>query len=220
MKKTQKTILTLSAFTVLTFSAVLAFADPYTAETGLDKIKINVETAKANKGDYEKNLGVINGNMSELGKAKGQAQKQKDSVNTEIVNNNEALKKVVLQEKELQALITAEETKRAEEEKQLKELEKLSTQIAENQKKREQIIADYKKQMEIVAEEKKSWKGREGELRAQETKTIDALRGLASQETTWNTKKKTYEGEVKKWTSELDKQEKISETYQGLKENK
>ncbi len=220
MKQTQKTILTISAITAISFSAVIAFADPYSAQTGLEKIKINVETAKANKGDYEKNLSMINGNMSELGKAKGQAQKQKDSVNSEIVNNNEALKKVVLQEKELQALITAEETKRAEEEKQLKELERLTTQIGENQKKREQIIADYKKQMELVAEEKKSWKGREGELRAQETKTIDALRGLASQEVAWNTKKKTYESEVKKWSSELDKQQKISETYQGLKENK
>ena len=220
MKTNKKTILALGAVTAITFSAVLAFADTYTAQQGLDKIKINVETAKANKMDYEKNLGVINGNMSELGKAKNQAQKQKDSVNSEIVNNNEALKKVVLQEKELQALITSEETKRAEEEKQLKELEKLQTQISENQKKREQIIADYKKQMDIVAEEKKSWKGREGELRAQETKTIDALRGLASQEVAWNTKKKSYEGEVKKWSAEQDKQEKISETYQGLKENK
>ncbi len=213
-------MLALGAVTAITFSAVLAFADTYTAQQGLDKIKINVETAKANKMDYEKNLSVINGNMNEIGKAKNQAQKQKDSVNSEIVNNNEALKKVVLQEKELQALITSEETKRAEEEKQLKELEKLQTQIAENQKKREQIIADYKRQMDIVAEEKKSWKGREGELRAQETKTIDALRGLASQEVAWNTKKKSYEGEVKKWTAEQDKQEKISETYQGLKENK
>lgn len=220
MKTNKKTMLALGAVTAITFSAVLAFADTYTAQQGLDKIKINVETAKANKMDYEKNLSVINGNMNEIGKAKNQAQKQKDSVNSEIVNNNEALKKVVLQEKELQALITSEETKRAEEEKQLKELEKLQTQIAENQKKREQIIADYKRQMDIVAEEKKSWKGREGELRAQETKTIDALRGLASQEVAWNTKKKSYEGEVKKWTAEQDKQEKISETYQGLKENK
>lgn len=220
MNKTKKTFLTLSALTALTFSAALAIAEPYSAQQGLDKIKINVETAKANKGDYEKNLGVINGNMSELGKAKGQAQKQKDTVNAEIVNNNESLKKVVLQEKELQALINQEETKRAEEEKQLKELERLTSQIVENQKKREQIIADYKKQMDIVAEEKKSWKGREGELRAQETKTIEALRGLASQEVAWNTKKKTYEGEVKKWSAELDKQQKISETYQGLKENK
>lgn len=220
MKTNKKTILALSTLTAITFSAALTFADPYSAQQGIDKIKINVEVAKANKGEFEKNLNVVNNNVSELSKAKGQAQQQKDSVNSEIVNNNEALKKVVLQEKELQALITAEETKRAEEEKQLKQLEQLSALIVENQKKREQIIADYKKQMDIVAEEKKSWKGREGELRAQETKTIDALRGLASQEVAWNTKKKTYEGEVKKWSAELDKQEKISETYQGLKENK
>lgn len=215
MKQTQKTILAL-----ITLSAIVASAEPYSAQQGLDKIKINVETAKANKVDYEKNLGVINTNMTEIGKAKSQAQKQKDTVNTEILNNNEALKKVVLQEKELQALISAEETKRAEEDKQLKELAALTTKISENQKKREQLIADYKRQMEMVAEEKKSWKGRESELRAQEGKAIESLRGLASQEVAWNTKKKSYEGEVKKWSAEVDKQEKISETYQGLKENK
>ncbi len=215
MKQTQKTILAL-----ITLASIVAHAEPYTAQQGLDKIKINVETAKANKVDYEKNLSVINTNMVEIGKAKGQAQKQKDTVNTEILNNNEALKKVVLQEKELQALISAEETKRAEEDKQLKELAALTTKISENQKKREQLIADYKRQMELVAEEKKSWKGRESELRAQEGKAIESLRGLASQETAWNTKKKSYEGEVKKWSAEVDKQEKISETYQGLKENK
>lgn len=215
MKQMQKTILAL-----ITLSTVVAIAEPYTAQQGLDKIKINVETAKANKVDYEKNLGVINTNMNEIGKAKGQAQKQKDTVNTEILNNNESLKKVVLQEKELQALIAAEEQKHAEEEKQLKELDALTAKLEDNQKKREQLIADYKKQMELVAEEKKSWKGRETELRAQEGKAIEALRGLASQETAWNTKKKTYEGEVKKWSAEVDKQEKISETYQGLKENK
>ena len=205
---------------LITLASLQTMADPYTAQQGLDKIKINVETAKANKVDYEKNLGIINGNMGEIGKAKGQAQKQKDTVNTEILNNNEALKKVVLQEKELQALITAEEQKHAEEEKQLKELLALTTKVSDNQKKREQIIADYKKQMEMVADEKKSWKGRESELRAQEGKAIEALRGLASQEVAWNNKKKSYEGEAKKWSAEVDKQEKISETYQGLKENK
>lgn len=205
---------------LITLASLQTLADPYTAQQGLDKIKINVETAKANKVDYEKNLSIINGNMTEIGKAKGQAQKQKDTVNTEILNNNEALKKVVLQEKELLALIAAEEQKRAEEEKQLKELLALTTKITDNQKKREQLIADYKKQMEMVADEKKSWKSRESELRAQESKAIEALRGLASQEVAWNSKKKSYEGEAKKWSAEVDKQEKISETYQGLKENK
>ena len=108
----------------------------------------------------------------------------------------------------------------AEEEKQLKELDALTAKIEENQKKREQNIAAYKKQMETVADEKKTWKARETELRAQDAKAIEAIRGLASQETAWTAKKKTYEGEAKKWAAEVDKQEKISETYQGLKENK
>lgn len=215
MKQVQKNILAL-----ITLASISTSAEPYAAQQGLDKIKINVETAKANKSDYEKNLSVVNNNVTEVAKAKGQAQKQKDSVNTEIVNNNESLKKVILQEKELQALIAAEEQNRAEEEKQLTEVEALADKISENLKKRDQVIVEYKKQMTTVADEKKTWKARETELRTQENKTIEAIRGLASQEATWTAKKKTYESEVKKWSSELDKQEKISETYQGLKENK
>ena len=216
----QKRTLTLTAFFAITLAYVISFADPYTAQQGLDKIKTNLDNAKANEKDYSKNLDTINKNMSEVGKAKTQAQKQKDSVNTEIVNNNESLKKIILQEKELQQLITQEEQKRAEEEKQLNELDKLVAQIEANQKQRDTLITDYKKQMGLIAEEKKSWKGRETELRTQETKTIDALRGLASQESAWTTKKSTYSAEEKKWASEVEKQQKITDTYQGLKENK
>lgn len=223
MKKTnstQKKVLTGAAFLIGIMVGTWAFAEPYTAQDGLDKIKTNLENSKANQQDYNKNLNTVNTNITQITNAKSTVQKQKDSVNTEIVNNNESLKKVILQEKELQQLITLEEQKKLQEEKQLEQLDKLTAKIEENQKQREALIAEYKKQLTIATNEKTAWKGRETELRAQETKTIQSLRGLATEEANWGTKKKTYEAEVKRWTSEVDKQQKITDTYQGLKENK
>ena len=93
-------------------------------------------------------------------------------------------------------------------------------QIKKNQEQRNALIADYQSQLNINQDEKKAWKGRETELRAQEGKTIQTLRGLASDESTWKNKQKGYEIEVKRWAAETEKQQKIYDTYQGLKESK
>ena len=211
-----KNILTATAL----LSALTLSAEPYKSTEGFDKIKSNVENSKLNKTEYDKNLTVVNNNISEVTKAKTTVLKQKEGVSTEIVQNNEALKKVILQEREISQLITTEKEKLAVETKQLEQLEKLTVQIKKNQEQRNALIADYQSQLGINAEEKKSWKGRETELRAQEGKTIQALRGLASDETNWKNKQKGYEIESKRWSQESEKQQKIFDTYQGLKESK
>lgn len=201
-------------------SALTLSAEPYKSTEGFDKIKSNVENSKLNKTEYDKNLIVVNNNISEVTKAKTTVLKQKEGVSTEIVQNNESLKKVILQEREISQLISTEKEKLAVETKQLEQLEKLTAQIKQNQEQRNALIADYQSQLGINAEEKKSWKGRESELRAQEGKTIQALRGLASDETNWKNKQKGYEIESKRWSAESEKQQKIFDTYQGLKESK
>lgn len=213
----KKANLILTAFFATCLTAILSHAEPYKAQDGLEKVKTNVETAKSNEEDYKKNLAVINDNMSAIGKSKAQVNKQKDTVNAELNRNNESLKKVSLKEKELQQLITAEEQKRNEETKQLEKLAKLQEKIQENQRQRDILIADYKKQLGLVAEEKTVWKNRETELKTEANKAAEALRGLASQESNWNSKKKSYEGEVKKWSAEVGKQQKSVDTYESLK---
>lgn len=211
-----KTILTTS----LLLLSTMAFAEPYQVQQGLDKIKTNFENSKSNKNEYDKNLGIVNSNVSEIGKAKNAAVQQKTAVSNEILKNNDSLKKTMIQEKDIQQHIKIEEDKIAAETKQIEQLQGLIDQIKKNQEQRQAIIANYNDQLKSTQDEKTAWKNRETELRGQEGETIKAIRGIASEESTWLNRKKGYEIEVKRWTAESDRQQKIYDTYQGLKEGK
>lgn len=206
--------------TLVTTITCFAVAEPYQVQQGLDKIKTNFENSKANKNEYDKNLNIVNNNITEISKAKAAVIKQKNDVSTEIVKNNESLKKVLIQEKEIQAYIKSEEDKVAAESKQIEQLEGLISNIKKNQEQRAAIIASYQEQLRAASDEKVAWKAREGELRTQEGETIKVIRGVASEEANWNNRKKGYEIEVKRWSAEAEKQQKIFDTYQGLKEEK
>lgn len=205
-----------SLLITLSSTSSMVLAEPSTAQQGLEKIKANLENSKANQIEYEKNLQIVNKNVAEVSKAKTIVAKQKESVNAEILQNNESLKKVLVQERDLTTLITQEKEKLAQETKQLEQLDKMLQQIKQNQIQREANITEYQNQLKMSSEEKKAWKDRETELRAQEAKTIQNLRGLASEEANWGNKKKGYEGEAKRWSTESEKQARIQDTYQGL----
>ena len=170
--------------------------------------------------EYDRNLKVVNKNLNEVSKAKTTYLKQKETVSTEIVKNNDSLKKVLVQERDINLLLSQEKEKLQTEAKQLEQLEKMTAQIKTNQVQRESLIADYQNQLRMTTDEKKAWKDREAELRTQESKTIQAVRTIASEETTWSNKKKGYEGEMKRWSAEAEKQQKIQDTYQGLADQK
>ncbi len=212
----KKNIVLTTILAGLLVASFTAEAEPMTANNGLDKIKLNLDHSKANKQEYDRNLDIVSKNVNEVVKAKTTVQKQKETVSVEIVKNNDSLKKVLLQERDINQLIAQEKEKQQAELKQIQQLEQVLTQVKENQVKREAIITDYQNQLKMTGDEKKSWKEREGELRAQESKTIQSIRTLASEESTWLNKKKGYEGESKRWASESDKQQKIHDTYQGL----
>ncbi len=207
------TLITLATFTL---TALNAQAESMSAADGLDKIKTNVQNSKANQKEYDRNLKVVSKNLAEVNKAKSTYLKQKETVSTEIVKNNDSLKKVLVQERDIATLLTQEKEKLQAEAKQLEQLEKMTAQIKQNQVQRETNIAEYQNQLRMTTEEKKAWKDRESELRAQEAKTIQSVRTIASEESTWSNKKKGYEGELKRWGAEAEKQQRIQDTYQGL----
>jgi len=214
MTKTHLKTIILSTSLLL---AIPSFADIYSTDDGLAKIKNNLDNSKENQGEYAKNLEIVNKNLAEITKAKNSVQKQKDSVTQQILSNNESFKKSIMQEKEVQQLIAAEKQKQEQERIQLEQLEKTVAQIKQNQMQREALITEYSNQLLLAQEDKKSWKARDTELRTQEVKTIQSLRGLASEESTWTNKQKGYEIEVKRWASEVEKQQKINSTYNALK---
>jgi chromosome segregation ATPase len=193
---------------------------PMTAQQGLEKIKTNLENAKKNKLEYDKNLEKVIANVGEVQKAKEATLIQKKTLDYELVKNSESLKKLSSQEKDLTGLSAKEKEKLASEDKQIDQLQKMITQIKNNQEQRHQILQNYDNQLAALNNNRKSWKDRETNLKTQQGKTTQALRSIASEESTWVSKKKKYEGEVKRWALESEKQQKIHDTYQGLAEGK
>lgn len=102
------------------FIALSSQAQILTAQEGLEKIKTNREIAKKNKQTYDKSLIYILANIDEIQKAQQSTGIQKNSVATELTKNNEMLKKIAKQEKEIQMLITGEKQKLATESRQVK----------------------------------------------------------------------------------------------------
>ena len=213
-----KYLLTILSVLAATFVTVFAQAETYSTQEGMDRIGNNVKNSKLNQKEYEKNLTTVTTNMSEILKAKTDVMKVKEGVTKEILSNNDSLKQVILQERDITALVTQEKQKIELEQKQLQQLEALTNQIKVNIEKRNQNIADYQNQMLVNQTEKKAWKDRETELRTQEGQVIENLRTIAGEERNWGNKKKGYELEVKRWAAESDKQQKVLDTYQGLKE--
>lgn len=198
----------------------LIHAEPLTATKGLEKIKINLENAKKNKLEYDKNLEVVKSNVLEVQKAKEATLAQKKLLSSELSKNTDSLKKVVQQERTLSAFIAKENDKIALETKQIEQLQSMINQIKKNQEQRNLLITDYQNQLASNTNHKKAWKDREDQLKEQEAKTLQSLRGISSEESNWINKKKKYESEVKHWSAETDKQQKIHDVYEGLTEQK
>lgn len=214
--KTYTVICLLSGF--LAFQQI--YAEPLTAIKGLEKIKLNLENAKKNKTEYDKNLELVKNNVLEVQKAKEAALAQKKLVSGELVKNNESLKKLTQQERTISAYIAKENDKINLETKQIEQLQAMINQIKKNQEERSLIISDYQNQLATNGDHKKAWKEREEQLKEQETKTLQNLRGISSEEVSWINKKKKYESEVKRWSMESEKQQKIHDVYEGLSEQK
>jgi chromosome segregation ATPase len=196
-------------------SAVLAET---TAKEGLEKIKSNVNNSKANLGDYQKNLKSVEKNLGEIQKAKVQVDGQRKTVVTQYEENKKSLVKVATQEKELQALMVEEKNKKAQEEKKLLDLQTMMNKVQENITKRDANLLDYETQMSSIQEEKKIWASRGEQIKQQGALVDQRNRSLATSENDWRNKKKGYEGEVGRWSKEVDRQQKLQDNYTSLTE--
>lgn len=209
---------------VLTFIAAIALAQSAFGKTGSDggfeKLKTNVDNSKANLDDYKKNLTIVEANLVEIGKARATAEEQKRQVAGAVKENKNALGKMESQEKEINGLIADEKTKITTEEKKLAELEAAIARIKENRTKREANIQSYQTQLTSLQTERKGWQSRADALKEQETQVGMRAKELSAMENEWKGKKKGYEGEIGRWSKEVDKQEKSLSQFQALADTK
>lgn len=189
-----------------------------TAAQGLEKIKTNVNNSKTNLGEYQRNLKTVDKNIGEIQKAKSVVNEQRKAVVSSFEENKKSLIKVDAQEKELVGLMKEEQSKKALEERKIQELQAMLTKLQDNIAKRDANIADYETQLSSIQEEKKIWASRGEQIKQQGALVDQRNRSLATAENEWKNKKKGYEGEVNRWSKEVDRQEKLQDNYTSLKE--
>lgn len=212
-----KSLLTLTALFAAAITLAVSVSHAKTAtESGLDRLQANVGNAQANTDDYKRNLGIVEGNLREIGKARAQTDAQKALVTAALKENRAQLQQMEKQERELAGLVQEEKTAMTQEAQKVKELEAQIAQLKENQKKREDNIAAYQQQNEKLQEQKKGWVQRETQLKEQETQVAARLKTLNGMDGEMRNKKKGYEGEIKRWSAETDKQKKTLDQMQTL----
>lgn len=213
-----------NTFTKLIFLMFVASGLPANAQNsakeGLERIKNNFNNSKANLLEYEKNLKIVDGNLEEVIKAKNQIQDQQKQVLNQENENSQALTRIEQQESDLQRLMGDEKVKTAEENLKIQELEALIAKIRDNQKKREMNISDYQLQLTQLQEEKKIWNSRANSLKEQGNQVAQKIKVLNNEEKEWRAKQKGYQGEVKRWSQEVDRQKKLNDSYESLAEVK
>jgi chromosome segregation ATPase len=198
----------------------LLIADNASAQTsakdGLNKISTNLDNTKANLSEYKENLGIVQDNMAEVAKAKSRVLEQQKSVNAQIDSNNKSLAKIAGEEKQLNQLIADEKNKSALEDKKIQELEAVIAKLHDNQKKREANVSDYQLQLNQIQEEKKLWQSRAQTLKDQSQDVAQKMKSVNSDEALWKNKQKGYQGEISRWSKEVDRQQKIYDSYSAL----
>ena len=193
----------------------ISFAE-ITAKDGIDRLKQNTENANANLENYKKNLKVVDGNISEITKAKNQVENERNEVNNLAKQNQTSLNNLEKQEQELSKLINKEEKEAQNEAQKVKELENLILQLKANQEKRVINVTKYKQQLDQANKEKIEWKTRQEQYAKQQKEINDRVAAIKKTEKDWTNKKRGYEGEISRWQKESEKHQKLFQQYSAM----
>jgi len=188
------------------------------SKEGIERLKVNLVNSKANLEDYQKNLKIVDGNLSEIVKVRSAVDLQKTEISSTVKQNETAMKTVDKQEIEINRLIQSEEKETLAEEAKVKELEKIIAQLRANQEKRKANVASYREQLKQVVLERSEWKNRHEQLLKQQKDVNERLAAVKKTEKDWQSKKKGYEGEISKWSKETDKHQKLHDQFTALSE--
>ena len=99
-------------------------------------------------------------------------------------------------------------------------MEKAIAQMKDNEAKRTANIASYEEQQKQLALDKADWKARGEQISKLQHDLDSRVKSLTAQENEWTVKRRGYQGEVSRWQKEVDRQQKLSESYRSLAEVK
>lgn len=210
---------TLLISTLLWLSTSVSFAQ-MTAKDGLKQIETNIENSKLNIEEYKKNLGIVENNLVEVGKTKDKLTSQRTDLKKVQTENSKFLSDYQKRQAELDKMIADENKSQAQEALKIKELETWLATLKQNQEARTKNIQGYQDQKVKLAQDQKDWELRSQNLNKMAVDLESQLNQVKTEENSWKGKKKGYEGEISRWTKELEKQEKLSTEAKALMEAK
>jgi len=88
------------------------------------------------------------------------------------------------------------------------------------QQKRDENMADYQQQLMKVQEEKGIWQSRIEGFNVQKAKVSQNSKSIQKEESEWQAKRLGYKAEVTRWNAEVQRQQKINDSYTSLAEVK
>jgi hypothetical protein len=190
------------------------------AQEGLARIKSNLNNSKSNLSSYENNLNTVESNLQEIAKAKNQIEEQQKQLNKVDEENKKAMITISTQEKELNLLIIDEKTKNDLDAKKITELEMMISKMKATQQKRDENINAYQQQLLKAQEEKRIWQSRIEGFNVQKSKVTQNSKSIQKEESEWQAKRLGYKAEVNRWNAEVQRQQKINDSYTSLAEVK
>jgi chromosome segregation ATPase len=196
-----------------------AKAKDLSAEDGLIKIEKNITTSQSNIESFLDNLTTINGNITLLGNSQAQMETQKRSLQNTHKENEKILSNHTKEVAKIDGMITKEKNLLEDERLKIQKMEALLIQLKAQQDQRSQNILELQAAKDRFVKSKE--KGLENQKTlAQSIQEVDKGIQLTKKEIqTWNSKKKSNDKEIAKWTNEKDKHLKMQDEIKVLLNN-
>lgn len=218
---TTKYLAPLWLFAMILFAATInAWAGPTEkaagSQAGLNRIDENIVNAQGNLDDYKSQLGTVEKNLGEIAKAKAAVGKQGAEISKLEKDNTQMLKSLRADEAKVQEQIQKEKQALTNEEKKLAELEALVQKIKANRATREANISAHQQSLQQLEDNRKVYEQKGQALAASREQNKKQAREVSALEKEWSNKRQGYEGEIKRWDTEVGKQKNLREQMQDL----
>jgi chromosome segregation ATPase len=194
-------------------------AKDLSAEDGLLKIEKNINTSQSNIDSFQENLTTIINNITLLSNTHGQMENQKRGLQTTLKENERILTNHAREVAKIDSLIAKERGLLEDEKLKIQKLEALLIQLKGQQDQRGQNILELQASKDRFIKSKE--KGQENQKAlAQSIQEVDkGIQSIKKEVQTWNSKKKSSDREIAKWSAEKEKHLKMQEEVKVLLSN-
>ena len=208
----------LTILAVLLLSSTHALASESRAK--IDRLNLDRENARWNKAEYEKNLTVVENNITKATDDEAKAKTELDKVDALVTEHDGRLEKLKVQKEDLLRL---EEIERSGKAAEVAEIDKLKARLAELEQRqvvREENLQKIRTEKEKLKLNNESWVSHKKLLNNQKKQAEVQLVNARTNLSKWKNKKTGYAGEIRRWEREISRADKRYNTYTNLANNK